>query len=75
MQTIREAILFSANLRLSNRHHHRHHDQDMAKSVDQVITRLGLEGVQDMKIGSSERGGEYISKALKKMVTIAVDDQ
>ncbi len=41
--------------------------------VDQVIAELDLGNAQHLKIGSSDRGGDFVSKALKKMVTIAVE--
>ncbi len=65
--TVREAIEFSAALRLPA-------DMDpreKAERVESVLDTLGLRGVQDQQIGSIERGG--ISPELRKKVTIGVE--
>ena len=66
-QTIREAIEFSAELRLDPS---KFSPTDRQR-VDQVIDALGLRHVQDHVIGSDETGG--ISPELAKKTTIAVE--
>eukprot|EP01065_Artemidia_motanka_P011500 TRINITY_DN161_c1_g1_i1.p1 TRINITY_DN161_c1_g1~~TRINITY_DN161_c1_g1_i1.p1 ORF type:complete len:1184 (+),score=461.94 TRINITY_DN161_c1_g1_i1:455-3553(+) len=61
--TVREALLFSARLRLAQ--------GDPEAKVEEVIQLLGLESVQHAMIGSIEMGG--LSLEARKRVTIGVE--
>jgi ABC-type multidrug transport system ATPase subunit/ABC-type multidrug transport system permease subunit len=65
--TVREAITFSAMLRLPSE---MTYEMKMAK-VDTVIQTLRLGHVQNQQIGNAEKGG--ISPELRKKVTIGVE--
>jgi len=61
--TVREALIFSARLRLA--------EGDPARKADEVIALLGLEDVQDAMIGNPTMGG--LSLEARKRVTIGVE--
>jgi ABC-type multidrug transport system ATPase subunit len=65
--TVREAVEFSAMLRLSSNILY----EDKMVRVDQVIRSLRLGHVQNQRIGSPESGG--VSPEIRKKVTIAVE--
>lgn len=65
--TVREALFYSARLRLpvdfSNR--------DIHKRIDDVLTQLGLTGIDDVLVGSPTRKG--ISGGQRKRVNLAME--
>lgn len=65
--TVREALYYCARLRLPNDYT----DTEIQKRVTAVISQLGLQGCEDVIIGSAERKG--ISGGQRKRVNLAME--
>ena len=65
--TVREALFFSARLRLPADHN----DHEIHKRIDSVLKQLGLVGIDNVLIGSPTRKG--ISGGQRKRVNLAME--
>uniref|UniRef100_A0AAQ5X290 ABC transporter domain-containing protein n=1 Tax=Amphiprion ocellaris TaxID=80972 RepID=A0AAQ5X290_AMPOC len=66
--SVRENLLFSANLRLSRKHHS---SEDKSKKVDEIIQDLGLTDCADTKIGTEFLRG--VSGGERKRCSIGME--